>query len=68
MDKVTVVATYSNRSIRSSRMEVQLPSVIALKVRAKYLSLQIRRAEDGPTGDCWSMLWIRDTIGAHASD
>lgn len=32
MNKVTVVATYGDRSIRSARMEVQLPSVIALKV------------------------------------
>lgn len=27
-----MVATYGDRSIRSARMEVQLPSVIALKV------------------------------------
>lgn len=31
MEKVTVVATYNNRSIRSAHMEVKLPSVIALK-------------------------------------
>ncbi|CAM9328039.1 unnamed protein product [Choristocarpus tenellus] len=30
-DKVTVVATYTDRAIRSARMEVALPSVIALK-------------------------------------
>lgn len=33
-NKVTVVATYGNKSIRSARMEVQLPSVIALNVGA----------------------------------
>lgn len=32
MDKVVVVATYGDRKIRSARMEVKLPSVIALKV------------------------------------
>lgn len=32
MEKVTVVATYGDRSIRSARMEFKLPSVIALKV------------------------------------
>ncbi|CAN0429681.1 unnamed protein product, partial [Discosporangium mesarthrocarpum] len=30
-DKVTVVATYSDRAVRSSRAEYSLPSVIALK-------------------------------------
>ncbi|CAM9565516.1 unnamed protein product [Ascophyllum nodosum] len=31
MEKVVVVATYGDRKIRSARMEVKLPSVIALK-------------------------------------
>lgn len=32
MNKVTVLATYGDRSIRSPSIVVQLPSVIALKV------------------------------------
>lgn len=44
MDKVVVVATYGDRKIRSARMEVKLPSVIALKVG-------IHSCED------WLVLW-----------
>lgn len=45
MNKVTVVATYGDRSIRSARMEVQLPSVIALKVSSTETLIAWRRSD-----------------------